>query len=252
MLAMRRDHSPTVEPPRTGIVGFRPVRATWIAVATVPAMWAVYFANSQWSESHPVAALLIYFVVGNIVLATLVPALVVRRAGGLASLGFTSNKLWWAAGVSLFLSTGSLPQALGLASDAGIDLWPHMAYNGLILWEPLFVYGWLQLRFRDAFGWLPAPLLAAIAFGLYHIGSVPIPATLGFAAIGLVFGIIFELIPNMLVLFPLTWAVSSTIGTLQSGLVFRWDVVAMGVVVLVIQVAILLTVGRTSERPSTP
>lgn len=209
-------------------------------------MWVVYFTNSRWSESHQIWALLMYFVVGNIVLSTLVPAIVVRREGGLAKLGFTRTKLWWALAVSVVLSAGSLPRALGLATDAGVDPWPQLAYNGLILWEPLFVYGWLQLRFREAFGWLPAPLLAAAAFGAYHLGSVPTPAAVGFVGIGLVFGIIFTLLPNMLVLFPLTWAVSSTIGTLQSGLVFGWDVVALGGAVLVVQVAILLGVGRAT------
>lgn len=248
MLAMMTDAATKVEPRSVGVVGFRPTHTTWGALASVPAMWAVYFANSQWTDSHPIWALVMYFVVGNIVLATLIPALAVRRAGGLARLGFTRHRLWWAAGVSLVLSAGSLPQAVNLASDAGVDLGPHLAYNGLILWEPLFVYGWLQLRCRESFGWLPAPLLAAVAFGLYHVGSVPISTALGFAGIGLVFGIVFALIPNMLVLFPLTWAVSSTIGTLQSGLAFGWDVVAMGAVVLAIQVAGLIIVGRTSTH----
>lgn len=243
---MMTDHPQAVARPKVGVVGFQPRRATWIALATVLAMWAVYFGNTRWTESHPIWALLTYFVVGNIVLATLVPALVVRGDGGLARLGFTRTKLWWAVGVSIVFSAGSLPQALNLAGDAGVDLWPNLAYNGLILWEPLFVYGWLQLRFREAFGWLLAPLLAAGAFGLYHVGSVPVATALGFAGIGLVFGIIFSLIPNMLVLFPLTWAVSSTIGTLQSGLAFGWDVVVMGAVVLVVQIAVLVTVGRAA------
>lgn len=231
-----------------GVIGFRPTNATWIAVATVPPMWAVYYTNTRWMDSHHIWALLIYFVVGNIVLATLIPALVVRCDGGLARLGFTQQRLQWAAGLSLLLGVGSAPQAFKLAAEAGADVWPHLAYNGLILWEPLFVYGWLQLRFRDAFGWLPAPILSAIAFGLYHVGSVPITSALGFVGIGLVFGIIFTLVPNMLVLFPLTWAVSSAIGTLQSGLAFGWDVVVIGAVVLIIQVVILVTVGQTGRR----
>ncbi len=234
--------------PQLGVIGFRPTNTTWIAVATVPPMWAVYYANTRWMDSHPIWALLVYFVVGNIVLATLIPALVVRGDGGLARLGFTRRRLLWAAGLSLFLGAGSAPQAFILAAEAGVDVWPHLAYNGLILWEPLFVYGWLQLRFREAFGWLPAPILSALAFGLYHVGSVPITTALGFVGVGLVFGLIFTLIPNMLVLFPLTWAVSSAIGTLQSGLAFGWDVVVIGAVVLIIQVVILVTVGQAGQH----
>lgn len=104
---MVSDQPTVVERPKVGVVGFHPTRATWIALATVPAMWAVYFANTRWTETHPIWALLVYFVVGNIVLATLVPALVVCRDGGLSRLGFTRTKLWWAVGVSVFLSAGA-------------------------------------------------------------------------------------------------------------------------------------------------
>ena len=61
---------------------------------------------------------------------------------------------------------------MDVAKDFGdVDLLPHLIFNGLVLWEVLFVYGWLQLRFEKAFGYILAPILSALCFCFYHVGS---------------------------------------------------------------------------------
>ena len=56
------------------------------------------------------------------------------------------------------------------------DPLPNIAYNAIAFWEPLFVFGWLQLRFERAFGIIAGILMAALSFAAYHIGSFPMEA----------------------------------------------------------------------------
>lgn len=161
-----------------------------------------------------------------------------------------SGRWWLALILTLFLGLGSLPAYLEAANQADVDPVQHLAYNMVILWEPLFVYGWLQLRFSKAFGWLPGIFLAALGFAIYHIGSVPMGTVAVFAVTGLIFCAVMALTRNLWTLFPLTAGVSSGIGTLQAGLSFDWTAFTTGLVVLVIQAVILIVVFRQRSAPA--
>ena len=52
------------------------------------------------------------------------------------------------------------------------------------MWEPFFVYGWLQLRFERAFGVIPGIALAAVCFGAYHIGTFPLSGVVTLLGLG--------------------------------------------------------------------
>lgn len=217
-------------------------------------MWAIYWANTALSSSgQTLPSLFIWFVLGSLIVCTLVPAWVVSRVAGegWAGLGFTTRRWWLALPLTLFFGLGSLPFYLQLANESGVSPWQHLAYNLVILWEPLFVAGWLQLRFTKAFGWLPGIVLATLGFGLYHVGSVPLETVAVFLGSGLLYCVLMALTRNIWTLFPLAAGVSSGIGTLQAGLAFDWTVFASGVVVLVLQLLILLVVFRT-RRPAAP
>ena len=232
------------------VVRWQPGRDTVWAAASIPMMWACYWANTKLTESQPMVALALFFVVGNLVVCTLLPALVVTRVAGegWAGLGFTKRRWWLALILTLFFGLGSLPTYLTAANQAGVDPVQHLAYNMVILWEPLFVYGWLQLRFSKALGWLPGIILAALGFAIYHLGSVPLETVAVFAGTGLAFCAIMALTRNLWTLFPLAAGVSSGIGTLQAGLSFDWTAFFTGLVVLVIQIVILVVVFR--RRPA--
>ena len=222
-----------------------PGRDTVWALLSIPLMWGCYFANTKLSSSNQGLALLIYFVLGNLIVCTLLPAIVVRTTGeGAWGLGFTRHRLIPALIIMVVAGLGSLPYYLSLAADKGVDPIQHLAYNLVVLWEPLFVYGWLQLRFTKAFGWLPGIVLAALGFVVYHLGSVPPSGLVVFFITGLAFGALMAITRNLWCIIPLTAAVSSGIGTLQSGLSFDWTTAATGAVVLLVQVAILVWVFR--------
>jgi hypothetical protein len=119
------------------------------------------------------------------------------------------------------------------------SLWAILAFCLIGLWEPFFVYGWLQLRFDRAFGIIPGIALAGLCIGIYHIGTYPLSAVFMFMVLGVVFAVIFRLTSNMLILWPLVWGASSAFSILMSGFTFSWNEVAFMAVILLIQLGFI-------------
>jgi hypothetical protein len=125
------------------------------------------------------------------------------------------------------------------ASLATMDWVPHLLFNAVILWEPFFVHGWLQLRFERAFGILPGILLAALCFAAYHIGTYPPAALLAIYASGLFYAVVFRLTGNLLIIWPLLWCLGSSLGTLMGGTQFNWVELGVWSAILVVQLIII-------------
>lgn len=224
---------------RRPAVAWDPGADTLIALLTLLGFWASYWAGTT---IHSV-----FLYAGILLLGTLVPAWVVlhRRREGLAGLGITRRFLARSLVISAVLGVGSAYQLVMLSAEQGIPVLPHLLGNLMVLWEPLFVFGWLFLRWERAFGWLPAIGLTGAGFTLQHVGSVPLLAALSFGAFALVFAVVFALVRNLLILWPLFYPVASGIGTLQSGFAMDWGDVVIGAALLVVQLAIILGVWRT-------
>lgn len=134
-------------------------------------------------------------------------------------------------------------------SGSGYDLPVILAFSLVGLWEPFFVYGWLQLRFDRAFGVIPGILLAGLCIGLYHLGSYPLSAVFMFVILGIIFACVFRLTSNLLILWPLVWGASSAFSMLASGLTFSWSDVAFMALILIIQLGfIVYTCKRAGLR----
>lgn len=223
---------------RRRMVAWDPGVDTLIALATLVGFWGSYWAGTT---IHPA-----FLYAGILLLGTLVPALTVlhRRREGLEGLGITRRHLVLSLVLSAVLGAGSAYQLFVLAAEQGVPVLPHLLGNLVVLWEPLFVFGWLFLRWERAFGWLPAILLVGAGFALQHVGSVPLPAALAFGAFALAFALVFALVRNLLVLWPLFYPVASGIGTLQSGFAMGWGEVMIGAMLLLVQLAIIALVWR--------
>lgn len=225
---------------------FRPGADTGLALLTAMLFTGLYYAGTH--SRSPLVSFLLLTLLGTGVVCVILPAFYVLRVRreDLESLGIT-RRLWWLAlPLSAFLGLGSLPALLGLAETRpGVPLLPHLIVNGLSLWEPFFVHGWLQLRFERAFGILPGILLAALCFGGYHLGTFPTPAILALVGFSLLYGALFRAVgANLFMLWPLIWAVGSGIGTLQGGFVFDWTSVPGAAVLLAVQVAAMALFAR--------
>ncbi|MDO5739073.1 MAG: hypothetical protein Q4P07_02885 [Ornithinimicrobium sp.] len=224
------------------MIAWAPGTDTLIAVGTLLGFWGCYWAGAAINEW--------FLLVGVVVLGTAIPALTVlrQRGEGLRGLGIRRRFLFLSLVISAVLGAGSAYQLIYLAAEQGVPVVPHLMANLVVLWEPFFVFGWLFLRWERAFGWLPAILLSGIGFALQHVGSVPLEVALGFGMFAVLFGILFALVRNLAILWPLFYPVASGIGTLQAGFVMGWSDVVLGLVLLVVQVAVLAVLSK-SARP---
>ena len=224
------------------MVAWDPGLDTLLAAATLLAFWGCYWAGSAVHGA--------FLIGGILIVGTLVPAWTVlhQRREGLEGLGITHRFVRISLLVSAVLGAGSAYQLFALAGEQGAPVLPHLLGNLVVLWEPLFVFGWLFLRWERAFGWLPAILLVGIGFALQHVGSVPPAVAIGFGGFAIAFGIVFALVRNLLILWPLFYPIASGIGTLQSGVIFDWADVVSGTVLLAVQAVLLVVMVRWAGR----
>lgn len=231
---------------------WQPRGDTAVALLTAVLMVGLYYANTR--AQSPAFTLVFFVILTNGGLNVLFPAyyvLVVRKEG-LNQLGITRRWWWLALLLSAVVSVLFWPQLQQVAAQhPSIDLVPLLLANGLILWEPFFVYGWLQLRFERAFGVIPGIALAAVCFGAYHIGTSPLSGVATLVGLGVFFGVLFRAAGgNLLALWPLTWAVTSSTGVLEGGFGFGWSDVATYALLLVVQVVLIALVVRHVGRTS--
>ena len=223
-------------------VRYSPNIDTGAAFVTFALMIVVYYLNAHYGYRQPAIFFGVFVGIGHLLLNTAIPALFVFyvRKEDWSGLGITKKRAILSIAISAGLAALMFPELQRTLTSFNGNPAPHIIYNGISLWEPLFVYGWLQIRFERAFGYLIAPILAGACFAAYHIGSVPQETLITLFVFGVIYGVIFALVENLLVLIPATWAVSSSIGTIQSGFSFDWTTVVIYSVVLAIQIAILV------------
>lgn len=209
---------------------FDPGWDTAVALGTLLVFWPIFYIGWNVETS---SAFVFSTVVGTIFVAVFLPVyyVLVLRAEPLSNLGFTTEGWQRAVGVSVLFVLVTLPafQFEGYTERFAIpELTIHVVTNGLLLWEPVFVHGWLQIRYEKAFGTVPGILLAGGSFGLYHIGTYPVEGVLALVAFGCVYAVMFRIARwNLLAIWPLTWAVGSGLGTLDGGILFdRIDAVS--------------------------
>jgi|GEM_PF-478577 len=240
-------------PSRTWLA-WRPGLDTWIAIASVAVMWIVHGVNQALVDVNPVVGESILLFVGAILLGVALPVWVVwhRMRRDLEDLGLTMRRVWLAAVISLLVTLGTLPAFWSAAAAAGIDpigqTWGQM----LGMWEPFFVFAWLQLRFRDAFGEVPAPVLAGVAYGLYHIGTEPLQNSFFRMGLAVVLGIAFAGTRSLLTMLPFTWPFATALISIYDGRGYGIDAMALRVVILVIQVGIIVLAYRRHPGDPTP
>jgi membrane protease YdiL (CAAX protease family) len=226
---------------------------TVAALTTALLMIPVYFTGTH--DQNGLVGLLVFVIFGNGILNVLFPAyylLLIRKAGP-EELGITTHRVWIAVLLSVACSVFTWK---GLEHEASlhpeVTLLPQLIFNGVILWEPFFVFGWLQLRFERAFGILPGIVLAATCFGAYHVGTFPLEGVASLVVVGIVFAVLFRATKNLLTVWPATWAVASSIGTMQGNMHFGWDQIAVYAAILLVQVVAIAWMILCGQKDRTP
>lgn len=138
--------------------------------------------------------------------------MVIVRKEKLDALGIT-KKHWL---ISLVVGIGMAGfMWMGYMNQYGIgsDTLPSLLLGVVGLREIFFCFGWLQLRFEEAFGIIPTIALASLGYSLYHLGypGIPVPAISGFFILGLFFAAIFRFTKNLLILLP-AWPICCLFG----------------------------------------
>ena len=211
---------------------------TWMALLTEIAMIALY-----WITTHLLSdgwdGVLVFGVLTNLGLNVLFPVwwIAYHRKQPLSELGIT--KCWWLQSLLIGVVLAAF-SSFGLRKMVtGINWIPHILFNAVILWEPFFIFSWLQMRFDRGFGIVPGVLLAGLSFTAYHIGTYPLSMLIVLLIIGLIYAAIFRLTCNLLIIWPFVWSVASSIGTLMGGMQFTWKQVAIWSAILLIQLGFI-------------
>lgn len=218
--------------------------ALFSEIVMIAAYWTTtHLLKGGWDD------VLVIGVLTNLGLNVLFPVwwIAYHRRQPLGELGITARR--WLPSLLIGIGLAAFSW-FGLRQHvAGVNWLPHVLFNAVILWEPFFVFSWLQLRYDRAFGIVPGVLLTGLSFAAYHIGTYPPTGLLTLLISGLFFAAVFRLTSNLLIVWPLMWSVSSSIGTLMGGTQFTWRQVAIWSVILLIQLSFIgCTWWRQNKR----
>jgi len=99
----------------------------------------------------------------------------------------------------------NVPRLLQLDTPSFQEFFPLVCMALAIgFFEAVFWRGWIQLRLEEAFGAIPAILLASALYAVYHIGyGMKANEMVFLFFIGLMFAIVFRITKSVLILWPL-------------------------------------------------
>lgn len=243
----------TSQPMPSVLFRWHPSSSTLAALITEAGMILAYAILGENTNNMGIAALIGLLAVP--ILAVVIPVLwtTMIEHQDLAALGITSRHWLPSIFISVVLSLWVIaPLLFSSRLTVTPPRWLPMAAAGVVsLFEPLFIFGWLQLRFEKDFGMIPAILMAALCFALYHIGYIP-QAMFGQFTSAVLWAFAFRLTTNLLVAWPLLWATSSAGICIGSNICFyNWGMVSGSAFVFAIQIVLIMALGLL-RRQSTP
>ncbi|GGE39940.1 hypothetical protein GCM10011391_18450 [Pullulanibacillus camelliae] len=227
-------------------VRFTPTFDLMMAITTELVMIVFGLISSKTQQLIP--GLVINGVLIPLLLSVLVPLLFILayKKQPLASLGIKKHFLFSSLLISFALSIVLFQSFIPITRDSNHIL-PLLLHNGLMLWQPFFIYGWLQLRFENAFGPIPSIILSGLCYGLNHLGTLPASILLPYIGLGLFFGLVFKLAEsNLFVLFPMTWMVGTTAVQANHSIALQWH--GYGLVTILFLCVLFILIGHVARR----
>ena len=181
------------------------VAISWILVVGALSMATFVVGQEFWGGMG-------YFVMYALIGATLcgigLPLywMVVVKNRPLSDLGLTTRN--WKLSLTLQILLTLLinvPRLLQLDLPSFQQFFPLLCMALTIgFFEAVFWRGWVQLRLEEAFGILPAIVIASALYAIYHIGyGMPASEMVFLFFIGLMFAILFRITKSILILWPL-------------------------------------------------
>jgi uncharacterized protein len=231
-------------------VDARDIRAVLLFYLGVVA--ALYLAFQVFTVQRTLGLFLCY--AAGLILGVVGPVIytVWRRGRPLADLGLTRKNWRQAVGLGLILGAVQFFLTLyGYRLPAAVDWVPLLAMSLMVgLFEAIFFRGFIQTRLSASFGPIPGVIAAAILYALYHVGYGMGLAEMAFLfALGLVYGVAYACVNNILVLWPVLIPLGSFYNNMRSGGIdLPWAAIAGFVDVMAIMLTVILLARRRERR----
>jgi membrane protease YdiL (CAAX protease family) len=228
----------------------RDIRAVLLLYIGVVA--ALYFAFQVFTVGRTLGLFLCY--AAGLILGVVGPVIytVWMRRRPLADLGLTTKN--WREAVGLGLLLGAIQYFLTLSGyrlPVPIDWVPLLTMSLMVgLFEAIFFRGFIQTRLSASFGPIPGVVGAAALYALYHVGyGMGAREMMFLFALGLVYGIAYACVKNVLVLWPVLIPIGSFYNNLRSGGIdLPWAAIAGFVDVMAIMFAVIWLARRRERR----
>lgn len=176
------------------------------------------------------------------------------RGGTLTDLGIGAHDMGRTLTVGLSLAAVQFAITLwGVELPEPVDWVPLLVMSITVgLFEAVFFRGFIQTRLESSFGTGPGVAGAAVLYGLYHVGYGMGFDEIGFlVGLGVVYAVVFRLVSNVLVLWPLLTPVGSFFNNLEAGdIELPWASIAGFADVLVVM-AVVIWFARRHVRKRT-
>jgi uncharacterized protein len=228
----------------------RDIRAVLLLYVGVVA--ALYVAFQVFTVERTLGLFLCY--AAGLILGVVGPLIytVWMRNRPVADLGLTSKN--WRQALGLGLALGAIQFFLtlyGYDLPAPVDWVPLLTMSLMVgLFEAVFFRGFIQTRLSASLGPIPGVVAAAALYALYHVGyGMGIREMAFLFALGMVYGIAYACVNNVLVLWPVLIPLGSFYNNLQSGgFELPWAAIAGFVDVIGIMVTAIWIAHRRERR----
>lgn len=223
------------------------VLASWVAVVS-----SFYLAFNVFTIKMVALNFITFGVIGITLLGIAVPVLytVLVRKRPISALGITKDKLVVSIVLGLAFSVVQYFMTLlniGIPSMAEFLPLATMAL-AVGLYENIFFRGWVQRRMEEYFGAIPAILLSAVIYALYHIGyGMGAGEIVTLFIVGLVYSTIFRLTQNIFILYPFLTPTGALFSQLKEGLKLPLESILGFADVIIVCVMLLVFVSRISK-----
>jgi uncharacterized protein len=228
----------------------RDIRA--VLLLYIGVVGALYLAFQVFTVDRTLGLFLCY--AAGLILGVVGPVIytVWMRGRPLADLGLTAKNWRQAVGLGLVLGLIQFFLTLyGYDLPAPIDWVPLLTMSLMVgLFEAVFFRGFVQTRLSASLGPIPGVGAAAALYALYHVGYGMGMREMAFLfGLGLVYGIAYACVNNVLVLWPVLIPLGSFYNNLQSGgFELPWAAIAGFVDVMAIMFAAIWIAHRRERR----
>jgi uncharacterized protein len=228
----------------------RDIRA--VLLLYIGVVGALYLAFQVFTVDRTLGLFLCY--AAGLILGVVGPVIytVWMRGRPLADLGLTAKNWRQAVGLGLVLGLIQFFLTLyGYDLPAPIDWVPLLTMSLMVgLFEAVFFRGFIQTRLSASLGPIPGVVAAAALYALYHVGYGMGMREMAFLfGLGLVYGIAYACVNNVLVLWPVLIPLGSFYNNLQSGgFELPWAAIAGFVDVMAIMFAAIWIAHRRERR----